>query len=169
VRIQIDSIDDRGREVRAGLGEAWAVRAADQALEATPEALSATLLFVRKGPAIFVTGKLEARFVRPCDRCAQGVVVSLSHDVDLKYAPEQGGTGEIELAEGDLDVGTFTGDALDLGDVLSEGLALALPTRYLCADTAACDARTTALFASSDAGATASSPFAALAGLVRDA
>lgn len=170
MRIPVDSIDANGREVRAGLGDAWAVRAADQALDATPEALSADLLVVREKGVIHVTGTLQARFVRPCDRCAQGVSTDLTHEVDLSYAPEKGGTGEIELTEGDLDIGTFPGDTLELADVLSEGLALALPLRFLCTDTAACDARTSALLAKLDeAGAAGSSPFAALAGLVRDA
>ena len=167
MRIPVDSIDDRGREVRLGLGDAWAVKAADTAFEAAPEALSAVLRVQRLGPVIQVRGEVAAASKQPCDRCGEPVTVSVSSEVDLAYVPEAGGSGEVQLQEGDLDVGTFTGDMLDLSDVLAESITLALPSRILCTDTAACEARASALLASPEA--TDASPFAALAGIVRDA
>jgi uncharacterized metal-binding protein YceD (DUF177 family) len=52
---------------------------------------------------------------------------------------------EIRLSEEEMDVGWYAAGAIEVGDVLSEALALALPTRVTCSDDAACDARTASL------------------------
>jgi uncharacterized metal-binding protein YceD (DUF177 family) len=85
-----------------------------------------------------------------------------SSDFALAYAPEgpERATGEIRLGASDLDMGWYRGGELDLADVVSEILALELPTLVACADVPACDARVAALVGAD--AAPAASPFAAL-------
>ena len=49
---------------------------------------------------------------------------------------------ELELGDGDLNVGWFYEGKLDLSHVLEEAIALALPSRVACKDASACDNRT---------------------------
>lgn len=130
-----------------------------------------------------------------CDRCGEECSLDLAIETRLLYAPEEKGGADydgltlsetsagkkqkkerkkdsvgddeegIELDEQDLDVGWYRRGEIDLGDVLSEALALAAPPRIVCADIAECDRRTSALL--STATATDSGPFAALAALKR--
>lgn len=171
MRIAIDSIPADGRQIHADLGHPWAAQAAQGALDATPSALGADLRFERRGPAVFVVGTVTVETTAECDRCGEPVALSLSHEVELAYvAEEQSAHGEVELGAGDLDVGWFSGDAIEAGDVLSEAIALALPSRITCTDTEACDARTGAMLAEAAGDAPPGHPaFAALRARFGDA
>ncbi len=170
MRIGIDTMKADGRRVRVTFGDAWAAAAAQGALEGALEALDGELTFELVKRRVEVHGTVSATSAQPCDRCGEPVHVSVTADVDLVYLPEKpAGQGEQQLAEDELDVGWYTGDEVDVSDVLSEALALEAPVRILCQDTDACDARTQALLDASGGGATGHPGFSALAGLRRDA
>ena len=95
MRIPVDSIDERGREVHVGLADAWAVRAAAAALDTTPEALDASLHIERRGPVLYVSGRVTARSMHPCDRCGEAVATDLVHEGELAYVAEAGGQRDI--------------------------------------------------------------------------
>jgi len=146
VRIVVDDIQSTPREVRAGLSDAWAARAAEVALEAPLTALAVALRFEERSGVVFVTGEVTAEARRTCDRCGEEVALVVSGGVDLAYVPAgDRRTGEVELGAGDLDVGWFADGVIDAGDVLSEAIALALPNRVVCTDVEACEVRTSAL------------------------
>jgi uncharacterized metal-binding protein YceD (DUF177 family) len=146
VRIVVADIQSSARRLQAGLSDAWAVRAVEVALEAAPTALAVDLLFQERGGVVFVTGEAKVETSRICDRCGQTMALALSGDVDLKYVPtESRDSGEVELAAGDLDIGWFADGVIDAGDVLSEAIALALPSRVVCTEVEACEARIEAL------------------------
>jgi len=146
VRIAAADIQSSARRLHVGLSDAWAAQAVEVALEAAPTALAVDLLFQERGGVVFVTGDVQAETARICDRCGQTVALVLSSKVDLKYVPaDSHDSGAAELAAGDLDVGWFADGAIDAGDVLSEAIALALPSRVVCTDVEACEARTEAL------------------------
>ena len=90
--------------------------------------------------------------------------------VQIKYLPyAEHAEGETEIEAQDLEVGWYHEGHLELAAVLSEALALALPSRTVCNDSTACDARTQALLdqAAEELGGPKGHPgFAALAGLV---
>lgn len=165
LRIDVHSLTGEGRSVRADRSDAWANRAAAAALEANPTTVAAELSLRSVGGVVFVTGTVEAGAVRECDRCGEPVELSVSSDVDLAYASAESSHAQVELTSGDLDLGWFEDGVLALEDVLSEAIALDLPSRVLCADTSACDARTRALLASPPE-AQGHPGFAALRGLV---
>jgi uncharacterized metal-binding protein YceD (DUF177 family) len=137
--------------------DGWAVEAASLALDGSPDVLEgrATVRKASKRGVVHVELDVRVTVTRPCDRCGDDTTLEVHTDSQLLYAPEDGGDasleGEIELDAEDLDLGWYPGGAIRMADVLREALALELPTRVVCADTAECDRRTDALLAASKA------------------
>jgi uncharacterized metal-binding protein YceD (DUF177 family) len=164
MRIAVDGIPAPGRVVDVALSTTWARQAAERALEApalrlggqitvhAPEALRRVRVEVR----------VNAAAVRACDRCGEDTELDVVAEGSLTYHPEEQGpkAEEVRLSEEEMDVGWYAEGQIDVADVLSEALALALPSRVTCVDAAACDARTAALLAA--ARDPDMSPFAAL-------
>lgn len=164
MRIPIDTIPNEGVNVEIDLGVGWAVQAADHALESAPTRLSGQLTVSRVAEVIRVRGGVDVVGLRDCERCNEPVDLSLStSDIDLSYLPSDpaGSTGEVRLGAADLDLGWYDDGGIDLSQVLSEIIALELPSLVSCADQTACDERVARLLQSAAPGAQAS-PFAAL-------
>lgn len=133
MRIDMDAVPPRGREIHADLESAWAVAATERALDAPPAdlVLALTVYRVEGGARVRGTGAATAR--RSCDRCGGDLAVRLEGEVDLRYVPHgQTGPDGLELESDELDVGWFDGHSLDLADVWSEQLALWLPDVVRC-------------------------------------
>lgn len=172
MRITVEGIPAAGRLVEFALTDAWAADAATHSLEATPEQLKGTMtlhLASRRAGLVRVEGTVSAEAPADCDRCGESCGMALAESFTLLYAPEESGGdafdgGEIELKVDDLDLGWYSNGEVDLGAVLREAVALALPTRVTCTDVVECDKRTNLLLA---AGAAQSGhpAFQALAGL----
>jgi uncharacterized metal-binding protein YceD (DUF177 family) len=166
VRIALDTITDDGVSVPLALSEPWVAEAACLALDGEVEEIHGELVIERSAQVIKVQGNVLVAATRSCERCGETVPLRLElAPVDLSYAPEEDGvgSGEVRLAAGDLDVGYYAGGAIELASVLCEAIALELPTRLLCEDTAACDERFAAWASAS--GDPAAHPFSALRNL----
>ena len=103
-----------------------------------------------------------------CDRCDAEIVRETKLDQRLNYEPHpdaETAAEEVELEASDLDVGWYEAGRLDLAEVLSEAIVLAVPVRRVCSDVSACEARTAALFAAQESTESLS-PFAALRDLI---
>jgi len=154
VLVQVDHIDDRGHAVAAGLGDVWAVAAVSQAADAIPSTLVVEVHLRHAHGRVFVDGAVMFSAMGACERCAEQVLLTLDVPVSLTYAPANAndvGSGDVELHRDELDVGWFEHGQLDLAQVLSEAVALAMPSRLLCEDQGACEARTSALLGSTRA------------------
>jgi uncharacterized metal-binding protein YceD (DUF177 family) len=168
MKILVDGIPAGGRQVTLGPKDDWAVEAATEALDGRPVRLTGRVEVTRasqKG-VVLVDVDVDAVTAAPCDRCGEPCERGSHPVVRLLYAPEEKGSaaydgGEIELEADDLEVGWYRQGELDLGDVLREALALELPARTVCADSAGCDSRTDALLS---ATRPAVGPFAGLGG-----
>jgi uncharacterized metal-binding protein YceD (DUF177 family) len=152
VRLEVEHLPENGRTVAFGLTDPWARGAAAEALEAEPAALGGSLEIAHpdRHGRIEVQARVSVEAGRECDRCGEPVAVSVNAEAPLVYLPTVALPTEADdepLAEEDLDVGWYDGGVLDLAAVVSEAIALQLPPRIVCADTAACDARTEALLA----------------------
>lgn len=172
MRIRVENIPAPGQRVNAGLDAVWARDAARDALDALPTELSAS--FAAGAPKDGrVTVRLDARAAVPavCDRCGEDVTLRVESSSTLDYLPvpppvdPESDEAEVELEEDELDVGWYTDGHLSLADILTEALALELPSRILCEDEASCDARTEALLASAKSGPEGHPAFAALKNL----
>lgn len=168
MKLLVEGIPSGGRQIEAGLRDDWAASAAAEALDGAPTGLVARLDVRRAGQkgVVHVDLDAEATTEATCDRCGEPAPRRSHAVLQLLYAPEEKGSaaydgGEIELEAEDLDLGWYRDGEIDLGDVLREALALELPPRTVCADSAACDRRTDALLS---ATRPAGGPFAGLEG-----
>jgi len=124
--------------------------------------LEAHAVLSRDGQRIGAKGRLKARLCQACVATGEPVPAHVDEAFELLFVPEPkpgGADEEIELAEGDLDTVFHDGAAIDLGDAITDTLALALDPypRSAAADAALKEA---GVLTEEEAG-----PFAALAAL----
>ena len=164
MNIAADTIPSEGLEITIDLDASWATQAAAHALEIEPTSLHGVVRVRRIADILKVQGSVRASAVRSCERCGEQVELVLdATDIELDYVPADPdrGSGELRLGESDLDVGWYENGALELSQVLSEVLALELPTRVVCLDPTPCDERVAELLAQAAPGVE-TSPFASL-------
>jgi uncharacterized protein len=89
----------------------------------------------RRGRKVLVQGRVSTRLGLECDRCLARIEQPVDAQVEVTFVPhpevEEG--AQIELSEKDLEVEFYGPEPLlDLGEVIVEELALAVPYRVLC-------------------------------------
>ena len=103
----------------------------------------------KEGSRVEFRGRLVASLEVACSRCLEPFVVPVDARVDLTYLPltdpaatappartspkDSDDDGE-EVKDEDLGVTFYSGDAIDLGQLMSEQFYLALPMKPLCTD-----------------------------------
>ena len=168
MKIAVSAIEQRPREVAIKLDEPWAADAAHLALGGEVRALSGTAVLEATGTRVKARVEVSAQALQACDRCGESIALSIREESELLFLPRSLDVDEgveVELDEADLDVGWYDGGAIDLSTIVSETLALALPSRFTCDDNTGCEARTEALLGAQN-GVGAASPFAALKDLL---
>ena len=87
------------------------------------------------GDAVRVAGAVNADLEVSCSRCLKPVELSLNKEFDLEYHPDpevsQEGE-EIELEFGDLTVGFYRNEQLDVGASVGEQIVLEIPMKPIC-------------------------------------
>lgn len=99
-------------------------------------------------PPIRVRGHLDAPVTMTCVRCLAPVADDLVAELDLTLLPDDhpvDDAGEDAGDEGVLDEGSYSGNTIDLPDLVREALLLELSMNPTCADEDACTERTAAL------------------------
>ena len=82
---------------------------------------------------IRVTGQVQVRMQAECDRCLEPAEFPVDSSFELYYRPVADGYGEEKVLDpGEVEIGFYDGDGLELNDVLREFVLLALPMRKLC-------------------------------------
>ena len=86
------------------------------------------------GSEIRVRGHLDARLEACCDRCLASVGIPIEGDFDLFYRPLQtiAREEEVEIPADELDVGFFSGDGIELADIVTEQVILSVPIKVVC-------------------------------------
>ena len=166
MRIDVAGIPDPGLQIDVDLGAEWVREAGHAVLEASPTRLAGQL-DVRRGGGkrVVVRSRLEAAAPAVCDRCGDPTELVVRAQSELSYLPHRDEPhAELELGVDDLDVGWYRQGQLQVADVLREALALALPSRVTCSDSAGCDARTQALLEQAGEETGGHPAFAALRG-----
>jgi uncharacterized protein len=90
--------------------------------------------FRQKLRRVDVSGKLSARLQLECDRCLKPVELPVYSRFKLEYvtAADYREQQAVELSEEDLDVTVFDGETIDVDDLVTEELLLAIPDHVLC-------------------------------------
>jgi DUF177 domain-containing protein len=92
--------------------------------------------FRQKGNRVDVRGRLAARVQLECDRCLKPIELPVDSRFKLEYvtSEEYQAQQAVELTEEDLDLSVFDGEAIDLDELVTQELLLAIPDHVLCND-----------------------------------
>ena len=92
------------------------------------------LLVERRGYDVRVQGTLRAQAELSCSRCLDPVTVSIASGFDQLYESNAAHplSGEIALQEKDTDIAFFSGDTIEISDIIREQVVLALPMKPIC-------------------------------------
>jgi uncharacterized protein len=85
---------------------------------------------------IRVVGDFSTEVEVRCARCIEPVPTNVAGDFDLLYRPlgVDGGKAERSISEGETEIGYYSGEGIELEDVLREQILLALPLRIVCSE-----------------------------------
>jgi uncharacterized protein len=83
---------------------------------------------------IRLQGRLSTTLELPCARCLDPVVQNVARDFELLYRPlgTDAGHEELSVTAAEAEIGYYTGDGLQLEDVLREQVLLAVPLKVVC-------------------------------------
>ena len=86
------------------------------------------------GAEIRVRGHLGTHLAASCDRCLAAVDIPVEQDFDLIYRPltSIAREEEIEVSDDEADVAFYSGEGVDLADVVQEQVILAVPMKIVC-------------------------------------
>ncbi len=83
-----------------------------------------------------IQGRFTVEMTAECDRCLKQARFPLEKSFDLFYRPMSviARDEEIEIDEGEAEIGFYEGGGLELEDILREQVLLALPMQRVCSD-----------------------------------
>ena len=83
---------------------------------------------------IRVVGDFSTEIEVRCARCVEPVPTKLGGDFDLLYRPlgVDAGKDERSISEAETEIGYYSGNGIELQDVLREQILLALPAKIVC-------------------------------------
>ena len=88
--------------------------------------LTAALELRKEAGGIRVTGQVHASGNQPCVTSAEPVPFLITEPVSLLLVAATPESGEIELADADLDSEPLVGDIIDMGEIAAQAFGLAL-------------------------------------------
>jgi len=86
------------------------------------------------GAEIRIRGQLATRLETACDRCLEQVEIPVEHNFDLFYRPLRSIAREevIEVPRDELEVGFYSGEGVELADLVAEQVILSVPMKVVC-------------------------------------
>ena len=105
--------------------------------QVTPlHAVGSAELLKNTGGEVRIQGRYTVEFTAPCDRCLVSARHPLDSGFDLFYRPakEIAREEEVEIDEGEAQIGFYEGGGLELEDILREQILLALPMQRVCSE-----------------------------------
>jgi uncharacterized protein len=105
--------------------------------QASPlHAVGSAELLKNSGGEVRIQGRYTVELKAPCDRCLADARFPLDAGFDLFYQPLTvlARVEEVEIDEGEAQIGFYENGGLELEDVLREQVLLALPMQRVCSD-----------------------------------
>lgn len=94
---------------------------------ASIERLDAEVAFTTDGDKIDARGRMQAAWVQSCAVSGEDLPVTRDEPIALRFVPERPiEAEELELAEGELDEISYSGESFDIGEAVAQSLALAI-------------------------------------------
>ncbi len=100
-----------------------------------PVVLEATVNRTRA--QVGIAGQATTTLELSCSRCLEGFPVPVTTTFDLAYLPSDQapvGSGEVEVADEDINTAYYQHGQIDLAELIHEQLYLVLPMKPLCKD-----------------------------------
>ena len=93
-------------------------------------------LLPHTGGEVRIQGRYSVTMQAQCDRCLKQAQFPLERTFDLFYRPMSviARDEEVEIDEGEAEIGFYENGGLELEDVLREQILLALPMQRVCSD-----------------------------------
>src|SRR5690554_4185129 len=96
---------------------------------------------------VYIQGEAKATFEYQCGRCLGTQRLDIDTEIDFvlmseaEWSSAYAGSEEVELSEEDLDVNFYTGDSVDIAELVREAVLLQLSTYQRCPseDSGVCD------------------------------
>ena len=97
-----------------------------------PPAVSGSIRL--KGQRVRASGRVSGRVQAECDRCLKPVEIPVDSEFEIEYATPEDYRAQqaVELSEDDLALAVFDGEAIDIDELVTEELLLAVPDHVLC-------------------------------------
>lgn len=104
--------------------------------DAAPDIAHASLRIFRLGRKVLIEGSVKVSLTLSCGRCLKEFSLPLDVDFREEYNPAEDieAGEEKELKGRELDMGFYTGDEINIDEVVSEQLILSIPMSPLCTD-----------------------------------
>lgn len=137
--INISAIKDQhGASVRESLQETLDLELPGGADLTGPVSISAEV--THAGETFHVQGKVSGNFQAECDRCLTGFKAPFHSEFQGEFVRTHAGRNssrtdfdsEKDLPSAEDDLYQFQGDVIDLAELVSEAILLAMPMKYLC-------------------------------------
>jgi uncharacterized protein len=120
----LEDADPLNAELRKGAGD-----------YEVPQALAVDLDYYRAGLDVYFGGRVHGAARGHCARCLEEFPVPLDVEVSLVLTPRNAADLEGgELGDGDLGLGFYEGEEIDVTALVHEQTILALPSRALCSE-----------------------------------
>lgn len=83
---------------------------------------------------IRIRGHLDTRLEMECDRCVAQMELGVEQNFDLSYRPVSviARAEEVEVNSDELEVGFYSGEGVELADMVREQVMLTLPMKRIC-------------------------------------
>jgi uncharacterized metal-binding protein YceD (DUF177 family) len=124
---RLDGIGGEPRAVRIEATDAERAALAARFGLVSIEALAADATIRREGARVWAEGRLQGRAVQSCVATGDPIPARVDEPFALRFDPEgETSEDEVELEESDLDLLSYDGGSIDLGEAVAQGFSLAL-------------------------------------------
>ncbi|HLY15901.1 MAG TPA: DUF177 domain-containing protein [Bryobacteraceae bacterium] len=109
--------------------------AEDEIRQAGPlHALGTAELLANTEGEVRIQGSLDVEMEAECDRCLGRARIAVNTRIDLFYRPMSfiARDEEVEIDEGEAQLGFYQGGGMELEDILHEQILLAMPMQRIC-------------------------------------
>ncbi len=125
---RLDAIGGEPRAVHIAAETAERAALAERFGLVSIDRLEADATIRREGERVWAEGRVRADAVQSCVATGDPIPARVYEPFSLRFDPEGGAAAEeeLELDAGDLDLLPYEGAAIDLGEAVAQGFALAL-------------------------------------------
>jgi uncharacterized protein len=109
----------------------------EELIQGSPlQATGSAELLAHTDGEVRIRGRLAVEMTAQCDRCLGRAKFPLDAAFDLFYRPMSfiARDEEVEIDEGEAEIGFYEGGGMELEDILREQVLLALPMQRVCSD-----------------------------------